>query len=246
MKAKLLMLLLLWGGLQYSGMAQNHINMWTRATLSYPVTKKIRTDAELQHRRQNGFEDHTMYRAPLMLSCRTWVHYQPARGLRLSLSPFAWFSNYRIIQLLSDEHQQPLAELRFTAAAEQQLNITTALTGFGRAGAEYRVWQSSQTNVTRARARIGLRYEVNKRLSVMASDELLVNVAGVKDAHSYDHNRIAAGGQYQLLPSLRAEAGYIYIDRLPLSGSNHLFENNIYLNLTADLGKILPRQGKNE
>jgi hypothetical protein len=219
--------------------AQYHTNMWTRATITSGVTQKFRADAELQHRRQNGFDNHNMYRAPLMFSGRSWVHYQATDNLKLSVSPFAWFSNYRIIQHTADEHTQPGGEVRFTAATEGQYALAGSLYATGRAAAEYRIWQNSQTNVIRTRIRAGLKYEAGKRLSLVAYDELLNNVAGVPQNHVYDHNRIAAGAGLQMKKWLKAEAGYLYIDRLPLTHSSHVYEHNLYMNIVADIGKMV-------
>ena len=46
--------------------AQEHTNSWFRTTLSVPVTEKIKTDLELQHRRQNDFESDNLFDKNLM------------------------------------------------------------------------------------------------------------------------------------------------------------------------------------
>jgi hypothetical protein len=46
--------------------AQEHTNSWFRNTLSIPVTEKIKTDIELQHRRQNDFESDNPFDKNLM------------------------------------------------------------------------------------------------------------------------------------------------------------------------------------
>jgi hypothetical protein len=222
-----------------TGYAQYHTNLWTRATFTYAATKKIRTDAELQYRMQNGMNNHNMYEDPLLLSCRTWVHYQPDRDIKLSVSPFALFSNYRIIQHAGDEQALPGHEIRFAAAAEGQKKLAEKWWATGRIATEYRMWQSSQTNVLRTRMRAGLKYEAGKRLSIVAYDELLTNVAGAPEGHGYDHNRIATGAGLQLTQWLRTEAGYMYIDRLPMTNTNHVYEHNVYLNVVTDIGKLL-------
>lgn len=229
----------IWYWVPATGYAQYHTNLWTRATFTYAAAKTIRTDAELQYRMQNGMDDHNMYEDPLMLSCRTWVHYQPHRNLKLSVSPFALFSNYRIIQHAGDEQVAPSHEIRFTVAAEGQKKLAERWWATARIATEYRMWQSSQTNVLRTRARAGLRYEAGKRRNLIAFDELLNNVAGAPDGHGYDHNRIGAGGSFQLTPWLKTEAGYMYIDRLPMTNTNHVYEHNVYVNVVTDIGKLL-------
>ena len=46
--------------------AQEHTNSWFRTTLSILVTEKIKTDLELQHRRQNDFESGNPFDKNLM------------------------------------------------------------------------------------------------------------------------------------------------------------------------------------
>jgi predicted porin len=101
------------------------------------------------------------------------------------------------------------------------------------------MWQSSQPNVVRTRLRAGVRYEAGKLLHVIAYNECLTNVAGAPAGHTYDHNRVAGGASYQCTPWLRTEAGYLYIDRLPLANVQHVYEHNIYLNVVTDIGKLL-------
>lgn len=107
--------------------AQEHTNSWFRTTLSVPVTEKIKTDLELQHRRQNDFESDNLFDKNLMYTFRTWVYYKQTKDVVYALSPFAYFSNYKIIQNESDAVSKPLNEYRFCASVELQYELANKL-----------------------------------------------------------------------------------------------------------------------
>ena len=61
--------------------AQKHINSWFRTTLSIPINEKIKTDLELQHRRQNDLESNNLFDKNLMYTFRTWIYYKKNKDL---------------------------------------------------------------------------------------------------------------------------------------------------------------------
>ncbi|WP_240186956.1 DUF2490 domain-containing protein [Pedobacter nanyangensis] len=103
--------------------AQKHYNAWFRSTLSVPVGEKFKVDNEFQHRRQSGFQNGNMLDNDLMFTFRNWVHYQHNPNLKFSVSPFAYFSHYRIIQDKPDKEAAPNSEVRFSVAEELQHKI---------------------------------------------------------------------------------------------------------------------------
>jgi hypothetical protein len=215
--------------------AQAHYNAWFRGTISAAIHPKIKLDAELQHRRQNGFQNTNMLHKPLMYSVRTWVHYQHDEGLRFSVSPFACFSNNGIIQQKEDEWSLPNHEIRFTAAIELQKPLLNKLHYMIRPAIEYRWFRERNNQISRLRNKVGLKYEIGKNLNVLVYNELLLNVTGVSKAHFFDHNRLGALIEYKLSQKIKAELGYIYIHRLPLYHNISLAENNIAMNITYQL-----------
>jgi hypothetical protein len=101
-------------------LAQTHNNAWFRTTLSLPVSEKFKIDNEFQHRRQNGFDNNNLFDKNLMFTYRNWVHYQYSKDVKFSVSPFAYFSNYKIIQKQADQTAEPNKEIRFSVAVELQ------------------------------------------------------------------------------------------------------------------------------
>lgn len=211
---------------------QHHYNAWFRTTVSYPLSTKIRVDAELQHRRQNGYDNRNMFDKELMFTFRSWVYYQHTETVRFSLSPFACFSHYRIIQNKGDDMAKPSGEIRFSAAVDLQNRILKDLYIMSRAALEYRVFESDQAGISRVRNRLGLRYDLTNTVSLTLYDELFCNLAGADSKHFFDHNRAGISMGYLLHSGLTLDIGYIHISRLPLSNETRLHESNAFLNLT--------------
>lgn len=232
---KKLLLTAIWISIAQTLQAQHHYNAWFRGTLSIPVGKKFKIDNEFQHRRQNGFENENMFDGNLMFTYRNWVHYQHNEDVKFSLSPFAYFSNYKIIQEQPDETARPNSEIRFSAAVELQHVIFKKFYVVDRTAIEYRVFQGNHTDITRLRNRFGFRYDFTEKIKLGVYDELLFNVTGTTTGHFFDHDRIGLNLEYHVLPNLKFDIGYIRITRLPLINSTKLHERNIILNLTYQL-----------
>ena len=234
---KKLLITAIWISIAQTLQAQQHYNAWFRGTLSVPVGKKFKIDTEFQHRRQNGFGNANLFDKNLMFTFRNWVHYQHNEDVKFSLSPFAYFSNYKIIQKQADENATPNSEIRFSAAVELQHSIVKKFYIVDRTAIEYRMFDRNQSDITRLRNRFGFRYKFNEKIKLSVFDELLFNLSGTTQQHFFDHNRIGLSLEYITLPYLKFDIGYIHITRLPLTSTTRLHENNIFLNLTYQLHK---------
>jgi hypothetical protein len=217
--------------------AQEHKNSWFRTTLSIPITEKIKTDLELQHRRQNDFESNNPFDKNLMYTFRTWLYYKQNKDVVYALSPFAYFSNYKIIQKESDAVAKPTNEYRFTASVELQHQLATKFYVVDRTAMEYRVFEGSIENTTRLRNRLAFRYDFNPNYNVAIGDEILINSTGTDAQHIFDHNRIFTNFSYNLNSAVKLDIGYIYISRLTKSNIDLIDESNFYLNFTYTLNK---------
>lgn len=218
--------------------AQHHNNAWFRSTLSISLKEKIKTDAEFQHRRQSGFQNGNMLDNNLMFTFRNWVHYQHNQNLRFSVSPFAYFSHYRIIQNKADKTAAPNNEVRVSVAEELQHSIFRHIYFINRNALEYRIIHNQQPNITRFRTRFGGRYEITELLKLTVFDEFFINIAGTSAEYISDHNRIGMNVEYSVLSNLKFDVGYIYLIRFVVpaaSGNIRLYENNMFLNVTYQL-----------
>lgn len=232
-----LLITAIWISIAPTLQAQHHYNAWFRSTLSVPVGEKFKVDTEFQHRRQNGFDNENLLDKNLMFTYRNWVHYQHSEDVKFSVSPFAYFSHYRIIQSKTDETASPISELRFSAAVELQHEIVKKFYIVDRSAVEYRIFDNNQSDITRLRNRLGVRYDFSEKLKLSVFDELLFNIGGTTHSHFFDHDRIGLNLEYHFLPNLKVDIGYIHLTRLPITGNTKLKENNIIMNLTYQLKK---------
>ncbi len=212
--------------------AQNHINGWFRVTLSIPVAEKIKTDLELQHRRQNDFESNNLFDKSLMHTFRVWIYYKQNKDVVYAISPFAYFSNYKIIQKESDAVAKPANEYRFSASIELQHELANKFFVVDRTSLEYRLFEGSVENVIRLRNRLAFRYDFTSKFNISVGNELFINVSGTDAQHIFDHSRLFANFLFKPKPSLKFDLGYIYISRLPKSNIDLIDESNCYLNFT--------------
>lgn len=218
-------------------LAQEHINSWFRTTLSIPITEKIKTDIELQHRRQNDFENDNLFDKNLMYTFRTWLYYKQNKDVVYAISPFAYFSNYKIIQKETDAVAKPTNEYRFTASIELQHLLATKFYIVDRTAIEYRVFEGSIENTTRLRNRLAFRYDFNSKYNVAIGDEILVNTSGTDAQHIFDHNRAFTNFSYKPNSAVKFDIGYIYISRLTKNTIELIDESNIYLNFIFTIQK---------
>ena len=93
-----------------------------------------------------------------MYTFRTWVYYKKSKGVLFALSPFAYFSNYKIIQKAINAFAKPLGEYRFTASVELQNQLGKKVFLVNRTAFEYRAFEGSIENTTRLRNKLGLKY----------------------------------------------------------------------------------------
>jgi hypothetical protein len=216
-------------------LAQEHTNSWFRTTLNIPITEKIKTDLELQHRRQNDFESNNLFDKNLMYTFRTWVYYKQNKDVIYAISPFAYFSNYKIIQKESDAVAKPTNEYRFSASVELQHELANKFFIVDRTALEYRVFEGSVENVIRLRNRLAFRYDFNSKFNSTLGDEIFINASGTDAQHIFDHDRLFANFSFKPKPALKFDIGYIYISRLPKSNTDLIEESNFYLNFTYTL-----------
>lgn len=217
--------------------AQEHTNSWFRTTISIPITDKFRADVEGQLRRQNGFENENLLNKRLLYSFRAWCYYKQSEEVTLVVSPFAYFSNYKIIQKQTDETASPTNEYRFSAAIEVQHKMTFNLFILNRTAFEYRVFEGAIENVIRLRHRLGFRYDLNPKYNLGIGDEIFINAKGTDAQHLFDQNRVIANITFKPTASVKFDLGYMHISRLPKSTIDLLEENNIYLNFTYTINR---------
>ncbi len=201
------------------------------------MNEKLKTEIELIHRRQNDFESNNLFDKNLVHATRTWIYYKQNKDVVYGISPFAYFSNYKIIQKESDAVAKPTNEYRFTASLELQHQLAKNFYVVDRTAIEYRAFEGSIENTTRLRNRLAFRYDFNSNYNVAIGDEMLINTTGTDALHIFDQNRIFTNFSYKLNSAVKLDIGYIYISRLPQINLDLIDDNNFYLNFTYTLKK---------
>lgn len=223
-------------GMPPAALGQEHHCGWLRATAEVPLGKKWRTDAELQERRQSSIGTTNPLAAQQMYSWRQWLYYTHSSSFRLALSPIAYFHSRPYIITAADEHKPATEEYRFTAAAEWQQPLPVRhLFVTARVGAEYRLVQHNPA-MLRTRYRAGIRYAITPKYTAGVNYEYLIGTTTRPAFTDFDNARAWASITHPLTPHLRAELGFLHIDR-KLKNGDLMQENNILLNLFFGLGK---------
>ena len=204
------------------------------------MNEKLKTEIELIHRRQNDFESNNLFDKNLVHATRTWIYYKQNKDVVYGISPFAYFSNYKIIQKESDAVAKPTNEYRFTASLELQHQLAKNFYVVDRTAIEYRAFEGSIENTTRLRNRLAFRYDFNSNYNVAIGDEILINTTGTDALHIFDQNRIFTNFSYKLNSAVKLDIGYIYISRLPQINLDLIDDNNFYLNFTYTFQKKNP------
>jgi hypothetical protein len=212
--------------------AQTHSNFWSRLSLNKKISSRYKFDLELQYRRQNGFENNNPVFEPLLYSLRTWVVYQPKKEIQFSISPFAYFYHFPIINNASDVSKPFLKEYRIAFAMDNKIANYKKYVFQNRVGLEYRIFQPTINNVVRFREKLAMKYAFTSKWSLFVYDEMLLNLCGVARNHMFDHNRLGWNVNFNITPKYKIEAGYIFITRLQRTAITNVEENNFLLNFT--------------
>jgi hypothetical protein len=217
--------------------AQDHLNSWSRITFLKNFSKSFNTSIEFQHRRQNNFASDNPFDKNLMNSFRIWNTISLSKKTNISISPFAVFRNFTIIESIDESKKSAITEYRFAGTFDVSIPISKKWSLSNRAGIEYRVYDIANPNQIRIRNRIGIKYQWHdSKQQIYIFEEPFITLKGYMDSqHIYDHNRIGALYINQLTENIKLEAGYIYIDRLIRNHTESIDESNFILNLTLQI-----------
>jgi Protein of unknown function (DUF2490) len=211
--------------------AQHHTNSWFKLYMTYRINGRLKVETELHHRRQNGFHNGNLLHNNLLNMGRVWLHYQANKNLLLSLSPFARFANYKVIQTKNDETLQPVMETRLTAAMAWQPPIASKWHLLSRSAIEYRLFKAPLADMVRLRQKWGLRYDISPKVNLSVYDELLANLPDKSTHTFYDHNRIGTVLLYKCNDHCQIDIGFIHSYRRQRNTDNYWQEENILLGL---------------
>lgn len=218
-------------GFQVSS-SQDYTQFWFRVSLQHKLNSKFSSTLELHHRTQSSLGTESPFRYPLTNAFRLWINYKISRENSIHFSPYAFFSNYPVVNILGDELRPNANEHRVQLQFENKSSAVRRWTLNSRVGIEYRGFESN-LNLLRIRVREGVHYKVSTRLGIQCYDELFINTLQVNRQHIFDQNRIGFILNYTVLEQIRLEYGVTYIQSLPRSDSratsNLMLQANLVL-----------------
>lgn len=212
--------------------SQTDNNFWFKSIVSYSLNDKIKIDQEFQHRRQSDYDNSNLLDKNLMFNYRVWGQYKLDEDIRILISPYGYFSNYRMIEKQGDDKIESQKEIRFSVASEFQKEILNRLFLIKRFGMDYRVFESDHQKTLRLRNRFGIKYQLFNNVYFSLTDEVLFNVADYSNVISFDQNRIGINLEFKLSSIIKVDLGYMYLIRSLNSNRDYLQENNYSLNLS--------------
>ena len=218
--------------------AQNVTSGWFRGTVSNTLHKKISIENEFQHRRQNGLNNQNPFDRNSLLSYRSWIHFHTNDMVKLSFSPFAFFSSYSYANDALETSSKH-SEYRFSFAIELQKKLVVKNTLSNRTALEYRLIENAKVHSIRFRNKVGYRYAFSDKLHVQISEEVFLNLP-TKNLPRLDQNRIGISCAYFVTPTIKMELGYTYLKRITSvnSGENFQSENNFMLYFNYELKRL--------
>lgn len=212
--------------------SQTDNNFWFKSIVSYSLNDKIKIDQEFQHRRQSDYGNSNLLDKNLMFNYRVWGQYKLDEDIKILISPYGYFSNYRMIEKQGDDKIEPQKEIRFSVASEFQKEILNRFFLIERLGMDYRVFELDHQKTLRLRNRFGIKYQLFNNVYFSLTDEVLFNVADSSNVISFDQNRIGTNLEFKLSSIIKVDIGYMYLIRTSTLNGDYLQQNNYSINLS--------------
>ncbi len=210
--------------------AQGEYSWWNRATIGYSLSKSQKLEAEFQYRRQNHLPHELKIDRPLFESFRLWYQYRLNDQFQLILSPLALMQHSQIdkndYDLLSE-----LKEIRFSAALQWKKTHPNNWEFNDRLGLESRNFYEINKSTWRLRNRVGLKRKITDHYSLSLSEEIFINTLSAQTSFQVDQNRVQVLNEIKILPKLKSEIGYLWIERYKSSTASFKAEHALVLNM---------------
>ena len=235
-----------------------------KGKFDYQLDLEYRTQADPNHPADPGTtvgSDHyNIFKHPYQYAIRPWIHYQPTKHLRFSISPLTWFGTWQY-PVDGVTYYQP--EYRTAAQVTTYHSIGRVILD-NRYRFEYRwygvkVVDNDVSNPTgpsdsydflssnekmRFRYRLRVNIPLNKKVLevgtcyLMTSSEIFLQLGNnVANANIFDQNRFYFGLGYKVSPMFRTETGFFNQTafRFNNKAKNNVDVNNaIFVNLIFD------------
>ncbi len=223
----------MWNGFgAFAQATYDHGMFWGRLTLGDRITEKLKWEVYLQSRYQNDpAEKKNIFAHHQTTNYWLWLHYQMTKELRVSVTPFCYFSAVALYPQPASLRDRAVNEYRWSIQAEHSLKGKHLIFA-NRYALEYRLRDLSQENVYtnnyRVRYRARLEYPLKKMgnaMSLILFDEVFFEFGeAVKPSPVvFSQNRLYAGVSYEVMKNVKFTVAYMNVYLARSSGNE--FDN---------------------
>jgi Protein of unknown function (DUF2490) len=194
-----------------------HFTSWKRVLVQKKLSDNWEVSADVHWRRQSDFAGSGLnpLAEPLMEGYRITTTYR-VKEMVFSFAPFLSHS-YPLYSNSKDLSRPIRWEIRPAFNAEWTKKLSDKWTFRSRLGYEYRIFKRTDDiwgdEQGRARLRLQLRYALNKKNTLVMSEEPLYNVSPNVPANSFSQNQIYFGLNHTFTPHFAFETGYMWNHR---------------------------------
>jgi hypothetical protein len=194
-----------------------HFTSWNRVLVQKKLSDNWEVSADVHWRRQSDFAGSGLnpLAESLMEGYRITTTYR-VKEMAFSFAPF--LSHSYPLYANSKDLSRPIRwEIRPTFNAEWTKKLSDKWTLRSRLGYEYRIFKRTDDiwgdEQGRARLRLQLRYTLNKKNTLLMSEEPLYNVSPNVPANSFSQNQVYFGLNHTFTPHFAFETGYMWNHR---------------------------------
>lgn len=217
----------------------NHNAFWGRVQLSDNITSKIKWEVLLQARTQNNPDEKSnIFAYHQLTSYWLQLHYQVSKELRVSFTPFCYFSTVGLFPQSVEAGGRGIKEYRWTLQAEHTLKLPK-LTYSNRYGIEYRNRDLFTPGDYVPNFRVRYRGRLEKSfgpVAVFVYDEVFLEFGKAVRASAaiFTQNRLSAGLTYEVVKNIKITPAYVFVVQERASGKEVDKSNVFWFGVSFD------------
>lgn len=222
----------------------NHHEIWSKFSVDKSFSEKIKGELEYQIRFQdNATIDNGSIKYPLLSSVRIWGSYNIDKHFSMLFSPFAYFQISPLIAKETDLDKKKVYENRYTLMFEYKNELLKKTSFMNRFGFEYRDFKNTSLDYFRMREKGTLKFDLNSKVAVLASDEVFFNMTSKENTKFFDQNRVSLLLNYSPIKDLRFEVGGLFCSKNQKMIEQNIHENVLIFNTCVILDKKREKNG---
>ncbi len=223
----------------------HHNNFWSRTIIQDRITDKLKWELFWQLRTQNDAEDKlNIFKHHQLTSYWAWLHYQPTKDLKISLTPFCYFNTIALFPQSTELGNRGVNEFRWAVMVEH-IHRFKKINYANRYSLEYRFRDlfTPDEYIGNFRVRYRARFERplkkigkdERLLSAIVYDEVFLEFDPRKKASpAFNQNRLYAGFGYELAKNVKFSLGYMYLYQARPTGTAEDHSNVLWAMITFD------------